>query len=245
MFGRRETERGSRGRILVGGGGTVAPIHSTLSNVQVALQSNLGLSSGSWLDQSGNGRDFTEATNPPSIVTSTLNGIAVLTFDGTNDRLANAAWSPGAPGSQAIWYAMLVRQVSWTNGDSLLANATGTGNAQRIIQNSVTPQIAQRNTTIANSNSAATIGSWFLIEVLFNNATTDYVNIGATKQTGTNAANTAATGRCLGACGTTDFSNIEVAGFWATNGEPTAGERTAFRAAVTSLYGGTVTTCST
>lgn len=38
-------------------------------------------------DRSGNSRNFTEATNPPTYKTSIINGKAVYRFDGTNDRL--------------------------------------------------------------------------------------------------------------------------------------------------------------
>lgn len=52
-----------------------------------------------WYDKSGNGRDLTQGTgaNRPTMGTRTLNGLNVVDFDGTNDRVASANITQALP----------------------------------------------------------------------------------------------------------------------------------------------------
>ena len=47
--------------------------------------------SGNWPDQSGNGNDATEGTNPPTLVANVLDGHSAVRFNGTNQLLTVAA----------------------------------------------------------------------------------------------------------------------------------------------------------
>lgn len=84
------------------------PIPKTISGLQLWLDATSGLydatSGGSevitdsspvarWEDRSGNGIHFTQSTanNRPVLKTSQLNGKNIVSFDGTNDAIANAS----------------------------------------------------------------------------------------------------------------------------------------------------------
>jgi len=56
-----------------------------------------GTAVGTFTDQSGNGRNATQGTgaNQPTLKTNILNGKSVYRFDGTNDSVSIASWSPG------------------------------------------------------------------------------------------------------------------------------------------------------
>lgn len=74
---------------------------ASISGCQLWLDAHqiTGLADGdpvaTWADASGNARDVSEATNRPTYQTSEINGLPVVRFDGSNDRLEgadNAVW---------------------------------------------------------------------------------------------------------------------------------------------------------
>lgn len=84
------------------------PIPKTVSNLELWLDATSGLydattggseviadssSVARWEDRSGNARHFTQSTanNRPILKTSQLNGKNIVSFDGTNDAIANAS----------------------------------------------------------------------------------------------------------------------------------------------------------
>lgn len=210
-----------------------------------AVQSDVGITlNGStvsaWTDQSGNGKNYTGVgTAQPTYNAAALNGFATLTFDGVNDTLTSALSLP-APGTTPTFLWMIVKQRAWGAGRRLVGDSAS-GLTHVLYQNAVTPQITQFDSANGPVNAGGAIGSWVRVEAWFNNATTDYLKVGATRLTGTNTGNNASTGnRLIASAAGASFSNIEVAALMYFSGLPSAGELAALSAAVTAKYGASV-----
>lgn len=69
-----------------------------------------------WADQSGNGNDWLEDTGSggegPTLSSAVLNGLDVVTFDGTNDKMSQAAFISGATDGTL---ACVVRRTTTSN----------------------------------------------------------------------------------------------------------------------------------
>lgn len=69
-----------------------------------------------WADQSGNGNDWLEDTGSggqgPTLSSAVLNGLDVVTFDGTNDKMSQAAFIVG---SSAGSMSLVVRRTTTAN----------------------------------------------------------------------------------------------------------------------------------
>jgi len=79
-------------------GGAASWTPKSISGCILWLRANgiIGLGDGdsiaTWSDESGNGHDATEATNQPTYETNELNGLPVVRFNGSNDKLSIADW---------------------------------------------------------------------------------------------------------------------------------------------------------
>jgi hypothetical protein len=223
--------------------------NSLVTSVAVlqAVQSDLGVTlNGStvsaWADQSGNGNHYSQGTasKQPSFVAGGLNGYPTLLFDGTDDEMSSTGPDLPAPGTTPTTFWAVFRQITWTATDVLWSGVTA--NSMRFPQTGVSPAIVMGNTTDTNSNSAATLNSWFRLVSVFRNATSDRLQIGSTNVTGVNAGNTnpAAGYNLARNTGGTTFANIELAAFMLVGGIMSAGELSALDAAVTAKYGSLV-----
>lgn len=195
---------------------------------------------GTWTDQSSGGFNATQSTGSkqPTLNTAALNTRNTLSFDGVDDVLQLATWNPPAPGTTNMWFFMVFRQRTFTNGDSIFGG--GNSSRVRLYQATTSPNLQAINTTNSTAVTTATLNSWFRGEVLFNNATTDYLKVGSTSVTGINLGNTdiAVGAYTIGGTSTAaGFADIEVACIGCWNGEPTAGEKTSLNSWVTSYYG--------
>lgn len=78
-----------------------------------------------WGDKSGNGYNFTQATtaNQPKTGTNTINGLNVITFDGTNDSMLNAS-VPAT--SHPSTYVAVVKETAAITATKSIMNANGT-----------------------------------------------------------------------------------------------------------------------
>ncbi len=194
-----------------------------------------------WTDQSGNGRHLTQGTaaNQPTYnATGGPNSTPSILFDATNDVLVNAAIDRNVPSTAITFVWMVFRQVTWTSTRRLFGFGTA-NNTICAIQNSATPQIAQADTTIVNSNTALAVNTYGRGEFYFSGSVNDYIKLIATTVSGASAGVTnPAAGFKLGASGaTTLFGNLEIAEAAIFDTLPNAAQITALNAYVTSRYG--------
>lgn len=190
-------------------------------------------------DLSGNGVNFSQVT-PASqtlYVASAIDGRPAMRGDGSNDFLT-ATWARAAPGTQPFYVWMVYQQVSWSSGDCLIGDLSGTGFVHQQAVGA-SPTVTQFNGAQQNLNTAAVVGTYVRSEALFNNTATSYHKIGATNVTGGNPGNSAGGGTialmAIGAAGT-NCSNIELAEAFVFLGTPDAGQRAALDAYAASLY---------
>ncbi len=193
-----------------------------------------------WADQSINGYNGSQPTggNQPSYTSSDalFGNRAAVYGNGSTRWISISTWDPPAPGTTPIWFFCIFTQNSWTTGRYLFG---GGSSILGVIQSGSSPNILQLNTTPANSNSNGTIGNAYRLEALFNNNTTDYLKIGSTSVTGTNAgnSNSSSTFTLFSRNAGNAPGNFGIACIGAWNGEPTSDEKTALDAWVTSYYG--------
>ena len=157
------------------------------------VQGELGISTATgvsgWLSQIGGSTlDFSQAgTTQQPVYTandSTLWGRSTVKGDGTNDVL-NSAWNPPAPGTTPSWMRCVVNRVTDVANGTLFAGTS-----------TITLRFARTGSTlVVNTNGTSsttrtmTIATWYRTESLFNNATSDYLKVGASSTTGTNTGN--------------------------------------------------------
>ena len=139
---------------------------NTLPNLQLWLDATRidqadNTAVASWKDQSGKGYDATQSTTAarPTYRTNQLNGLPVVRFDGTDDRMA---LSGGALGmlrnvGGATVFAVVKYSVVANNPTILISTATSTS-ARFLLRSSTTPrfQIVSRR---LDSDSTVTISS--------------------------------------------------------------------------------------
>jgi hypothetical protein len=197
--------------------------------VKVWLRADLGntiATDGKLADQSGGGRDATQATaGSRCAVTasdSTLSNLTTLTYDGVDD-FHDVAYVRAAPGTTATWMWFIFKQNAWTNNEMLLADTTA--NRFLVQQNSSTPNLRGFNAAATPLNATATIGSWFRGQLGVQNSTADYLKIGGTASTGVLLGNNAGTGLRIGASNTpAAFASFSLRELVVTAGIPTGGE---------------------
>lgn len=232
--------------------GPTDPIDTIVTSVQPWFYligdlgvTTVGSSVSAWADQSAELADATQGTGTamPAHNATGLGTRGTVLFDGGTDVLNFSTLDLMAPGTNPIWFWMVIRQVTWTMNDSWYGGG-GTTTTRLRQGGAGTPNVGANNTTTGPDCSGAAVDTWVRGEHLFNNATTDYVKMGSVSVTGTNTGNTnpALGAFCLGAhsAAAGGASNIEVALFAAFQGKPAAGEITALDAWVTDYYGGLV-----
>ncbi len=179
-------------------------------------RSDLGLVIGSafdWADSGGTSKPYNEATaaNGPSLtsVDATLRGYPTLSFNGTSQRATSALQLP-APGTTPTLLWMIVKQKAWTLNNNVVSGAGG----MVIRQSGSTPNMRIFIGINGDANATGTLNSWFRVAAYINNQTTNYIKVGGTTATGTNAGNqndTSAVRRIGANAGLTTFTSIDVA----------------------------------
>jgi hypothetical protein len=192
-----------------------------------------------WADLSGNGINFTQGTgaNQPTLVNGAIGGQPAILGDGSNDRL-NANWTRSAVGTQPLYVWAVVQSVTHTANDGVMGDFGTTG---FMIRQTTSTNYYQWDGTVVNSVSLAT-GTPKRIESQFTNSTSDYLKIGSTNATGSNAGNNVSSNNVLslftiGNDNGSYCSNIYIAEAFAFLGTPTAQNRADLDAYCTSRYG--------
>lgn len=215
----------------------------TSRNPALHFSSDMGVTSSGglvsqWNDFSGNARHATASgTARPTLAATDANfgNRASLTGDGVANSLS-VSWNPAAPGTQPLWFFLVMRQLSWTAGEYIFG---ATSLVLGLAQSATTPQLRQFNTTGANANGNLAIGTAGVVETYFSNSTSDYLRCGsAAAVTGTNAGNSDAAALLIFSRNAAGFGHSAIAHFSAWEGLPTSTEITNARAWAAAYYPG-------
>lgn len=221
---------------------SVAPFFFLTADLDVTVATGASV----WADQSGNGRNATQAVaaNQPALVASDpdFGGRSSLLADGTNDVM-DVAWDPPAPGTQPVWFFFVFSQVSWTVSRFLFAGATASS-VMAVFQTGTTPELVISNTFVRNNNAGAPVGTPARGQAYFSGTAADYLKLGPTMvASGVTAGTTdPAVFRIFSRNGSTQSMNAKMACIGAWAGEPSPSEIAALDAWVSAYYGGGVLT---
>jgi hypothetical protein len=174
-------------------------------------------------------------TRPVISTTGGPNNRACFTTDGSLSWLPIAYDTP-APSATPFFCRMVVKVVSTVNAGQILCGST----TNRLGVRTLTGNTIQGGNAVNGGTISYTVGTWYVLDYLLNNATTDYIHIGATKATGTNLGGADVSGSIgIGArsTGGAGFANVSVSAVYMLNGEPTGTELTNWNTWLAKWYG--------
>jgi hypothetical protein len=224
-------------RALLSRPATTSFAPTDISGLQAWYRSDLGITKdgsdlvATWADQSGNGRDLTEATNKPLWVASLINGHAALRFDGTNDQLTTAAFSVAQP----LTFFVVVKEVGSTNGDRMLA--LGTALASPNLVQRAGPSLQIQADSADGASVASDTTSYHYYKVIFNGTSSVISKDGGSNQTDVDNFTTGLTLLRLGSDGFSDFSNVEFAEFFLYSSSISGADLTNVNTYLAARYG--------
>ncbi len=200
-----------------GGGGIADP--TDIAGCLLWVRADLGVTKdgsnlvSTWADQSGAGRDFTEAgSSRPLWVTSLVNGHAGVRFDGSNDKMKTADFAQAQP----YHYFVIGNWVSFTTDDTLVCPDNDASVAKIRCAGSSSPatiDIRQGATSGAEVTGVAS-GAWHLYRCLMNGTSSTLALDAGTPDTDTDNMSSAIDGFTLGAAGnSSQYGNVEIAEF--------------------------------
>lgn len=162
-----------------------------------------------WTDKTTNARVLTCALTiqNPSQITSGVNGHASLRFDGTNNKLGLTFTN-----NQPCTYYVVMKQITWTDGDYIWDGKIGTNAVAIIAQRGLTPELNMlSNTAWTNDNTDLAVNTWGVVYAYYNGASSK-LRINNNAATTGNPGSTNPEGFTIGSAGGGAFcSNIEVA----------------------------------
>lgn len=190
---------------------------TSITGLQFWVKSDAGVTKdgsdlvATWADQSGNARDLTEATNKPLWVSSLVNGLPAIRFDGSNDKLTTSSFTVAQP----LTVFIVSKNVSNTDADRIFATNT-TGAAPNLVQRAG-PNARMQSNSLDGATVASDTTSFHLYKVLFNGTSSVIAKDNGSDQT--SAANlTGSAGRVeLAAINGASFGNVEIAEFMIYN----------------------------
>jgi hypothetical protein len=198
------------------------PVAFPTDNIAAWFKKGIGITDvanavSTWADQSGNGRNYTQATGSAQPIKQAA---GTILFNGTSHLLKTAAFTLNQPCTRYL----RVKPVTWTNGRYIFdGNLINRG---VLFQTGVTPSVSLYAGAAAAPNTALTLGAWHSVAAVFNGATS-VLQIDGTTTTG-NAGASNPGGLTLGASpSSTLWSNVEVAEEIAYNVAHTPAQRAA------------------
>jgi hypothetical protein len=155
-----------------------------------------------WADQSGNGRDYAQAT---AAAKPTKQAAGTLLFDGTSDLLKTAAFA--IPNGYTRY--LRVKPITWTSGRYICDG--NTINKSVLLQTGTTPSVSMYGGAgPVAANGGLTLGAWHSVAMVFNGANS-LLQVDSNVTTG-NAGTANLDGLTLGASPSgTLWANVEVA----------------------------------
>lgn len=223
--GRAPVRRGICSMLMVNqligfGVGDSAPAFSPLdiAGCQLWIRSDLGITKdgsdrvGTWADQSGNSRDFTQGTdaNKPVWQSAAYGAHNAIRFDGSNDQMTSPSFSL----SQAFTALMVAKILTHTNLDGLWFGNAGT--APGLYMQS-SPTITLGDSGTGSTQTRSSTGNLELTKAIFNGTSSVLaVNDGSDSAGGSSFTAAITAGIALGSWGAASggrFGNIDVLEF--------------------------------
>ena len=192
-----------------------------------------GSSVDQWDDQIGSW-NLVDGGTKPTVLSSNINGLDAISFPGDGGNLSIS----GVTLTMPYTMLMVMKQITW----SLYGYPFGVFTQKGLQQRSSTPQLTQGD-NLANTNSAATVGSYFPIMAEFGNTTSDFLHIGDTRVGGTASGDSSISSSSfmLGAAQSSPPSNrsanVAYAEFIIVEGAMSEFDLANYRAYVESRYG--------
>ena len=191
-----------------------------------------------WADQSGNAKDYTQATpgSQPTYNATGLNGRPTLTFDGVDDTLTSALDLPANSTTPSFLW-LLFSMPTWTSSDRIVGSV-GAADGCSLQEANPTNRIRQQAGS-ANTPGNLALSTWYRLESLWAADVSGYMKCGPASAGGAASNSGATTGRAIANTmgGSTLLANIDVAAVLYFNGAPTAAELLALSNAAVA-YGG-------
>lgn len=209
-----------------------------VANLEFWFRSDLGVTKdgsdlvGTWADQSGNGRDLSEATNKPLWVDSLVNGRAAIRFDGTNDKLGGSVLI-----NQPIQFFIVSKNVS-IPGAGRIFSTSADGNNPQLIQRSSGPTLQLQSNGLNGASVSTDTTSFHLYACDFSGTSSQIAKDDGSYQTNANNLSGGALALYLGSLGgSTDFANVEVAEFFAYSAIKSGADYTSILDYINDRYG--------
>lgn len=190
------------------GFGTVAsvPLEILTDDLVHWYKSDVGVTDSSgvteWADQVG-GRDLTESTNKPALVTGQIDGYSSIRFDGSNDKLQDSSGNLNQP----VHVFMVINLITWANAKTIFGESSDFLNPELRFGTTGTPAIRIAST---GTEIDASIGDWHLIDAFFSGSAS-YCTVDGTGSGAAGNVSSAFTGGISLANRGASFSNVEFA----------------------------------
>jgi hypothetical protein len=195
-----------------------------------------------WADQSGNGKDYLQATaaNQPTLTAAdaTLNNLPTIGFDGVNDTMLAATLNFGLVAAAPICCLMIMKTTADLGHNMVIVGSSVDGGSHCVVYAATAISLNRYNGAVVLSASMA-LNAWGRGRFDFSNQATDIGRFAAS-QNSNNAGNSAqGAGRAIsawnGGGSTWKGQFFEIAYL---NRIPTPAEMTAYDAYVTAITAG-------
>lgn len=188
-----------------------------------------------WTNRSGTLATLTSsgAADPATATVAAINGKRAVQFNGTNNHLLTAAF---VALTDPIHHFLIFSHDTWTNNDRVL-HLKDDINTGIVRQRGVTPQVQLTDSGGDACAVSPTLGTWYLLETLWNGASSSQILGNGAAVTG----NPGALDMDRIAMGAADDGtlpcDVNIAEWTVFDGEVSAGDLTSLRSYFNSTYG--------